>query len=108
MYIGDTLLRIAKSPANARFTVARTPSKLTELLLSKGVSQSAISAHLSVTQGDVRDVGAVKSTLSPSGQTASIVISGIGEQSLRFISSSQSSLKCDLTPGAQEPTRWVK
>lgn len=71
-------------PADARLTVARTPSKLTELLLSKGVSQSAISSHLSVTEGDVRDVSVVKSALSPNGQIASIIISGIGERSLRF------------------------
>ncbi|MCJ1470665.1 hypothetical protein MMC07_009311, partial [Pseudocyphellaria aurata] len=58
--------------------LARTPSKLTELLLSKGVSQSAISTHLRVTQGDVRDVSAVKNALSPDGLTASIIVSGIG------------------------------
>lgn len=72
------------NPAKTSVTVARTPSKLTELLLSKGVSQSAISSHLTVTEGDVRDVSAVKSTLSPKGQTASIIISGIGEHSLHY------------------------
>lgn len=75
---------IAEKPANMCFTVARTPSKLTELLLANGVSQSAISSQLSVTEGDVRNVSAVKSALTPNGQTVSIIISGIGEHSLLF------------------------
>lgn len=82
---GNSFLAISESPADACLTVARTPSKLTELLLSKGVSQSAISSYLIVTQGDVRNVSVVKSTLSPNGQTASIIISGIGEHA-HFIS----------------------
>lgn len=81
----DSFLTIAENSADARLTVARTPSKLTELLLSKGVSQSAISSYLTVTQGDVRNLSVVKSALSPNGQMASIIISGIGEHD-HFIS----------------------
>jgi hypothetical protein len=58
--------------------VARTPSKLVDLLLSKGVAQSTISAQLTITQGDVKDVESVKKTLCPNGETANIIISGIG------------------------------
>lgn len=72
-------MRIPESPTDTRLTVARTPTKLTELLLSKGVSQSTISSQLSVTEGDVRDVSAVKSALTPNGQPVSIIVSGIGE-----------------------------
>ena len=60
------------------FTVARTPAKLTELLLSKGVSQSTITSYLHITEGDVLDDKAVKSVLSHDGKNASIILSGIG------------------------------
>lgn len=62
--------------------VARTPSKLTSLLLSKGVSQSTITSQLNITEGDIRDVQAVKSVLSHDGKTAGIILSGIGKPSL--------------------------
>lgn len=60
------------------FTVARTPTKLTELLLSKGVSQSTITSYLHITEGDVLDDKAVKSALSHDGKIASVILSGIG------------------------------
>ena len=58
--------------------LARTPSKLTNLLLSRGVSQSDIDNHLRITAGDVLDITSVKANLSHSGRNADIIFSGIG------------------------------
>ncbi|KAL9129433.1 MAG: hypothetical protein Q9217_002107 [Psora testacea] len=58
--------------------LARKPSKLTNLLLSKGILQSAINTHLHITQGDVLSVEAVKGPLALNGRPADIIISGIG------------------------------
>ncbi|MCJ1309275.1 hypothetical protein MMC25_002934 [Agyrium rufum] len=43
--------------------LVRTPSKLTSLLLSRGVSQSTIDTYLHVVHGDARDVKAVQTAL---------------------------------------------
>lgn len=59
--------------------VARTPSKLIDMLLSKGITQSIITAQLSITEGDVKDVESVRKTLCPAGKTADVIISGIGK-----------------------------
>ena len=67
-----------RSRVNFRLTVARTPSKLIDALLAKGVPQSVITAQLSITEGDVKDVEAVRKTLSPTGKVADVIISGIG------------------------------
>ena len=66
-----------KSPTN-NLLVVRTPSKLTNLLLTKGVSQSAIDDHLTISQGDVLNVEDVKKPLTLNGRPADIIISGIG------------------------------
>ena len=59
--------------------LARTPSKLTNLLLSKRVSQETMSSNLTIIQGDVLDSTAVLSTLRPSSRApAGLIISGIG------------------------------
>ena len=58
--------------------MARTPSKLTNLLISKGVSQSAIDSHLTISQGDVLNVEDVKGPLTLKGRPADVIISGIG------------------------------
>ena len=55
----------------------RTPSKLTTLL-EKNVPQSAIDAHLHITQGDVLSVDAVKGPLIFNGRTADIIFCGVG------------------------------
>lgn len=49
------------------------------MLLSRGITQSVITAQLSITEGDVRDVETVRKTLSPAGKTADVIVSGIGE-----------------------------
>jgi hypothetical protein len=60
--------------------LARTPSKLTAQLLADGVPQETLDAHLVITQGDSKDVAAVKKTLCPleDGAVVSKIISGIG------------------------------
>ena len=58
--------------------LARTPSKLTDLLLSKGVPQSVIDTHLYVFPGNVLSVEAVKGPLVLNGRPADIIVSGIG------------------------------
>ncbi|MCJ1255272.1 hypothetical protein MMC24_003088 [Lignoscripta atroalba] len=58
--------------------VARTPSKLTDLLSTKDVPEQAISSHLRITQGDVKDISAVKQALVNNEQVVDIIISGIG------------------------------
>ena len=67
--------------------LARTPEKLTDLLLKKGVPQTTLDSHLHVTKGDIRDVAAVKGTLASGPRPADIILSGIGATSLSEVSS---------------------
>ncbi|CAF9939934.1 MAG: hypothetical protein ALECFALPRED_008379 [Alectoria fallacina] len=62
--------------------LARTPSKLSALLLEKGVPQSAIDAHLTISKGDVFNAEDCKGTLTLNGRTADIIISGVGVYSI--------------------------
>lgn len=59
-------------------TVARTPSKLTDMLLAKGVTQDTITANLVITHGDVKDIHAVKAALQRDGVVVDLIVSGIG------------------------------
>ena len=60
-------------------SVARTPSKLTSLLMANGISNSIVSSCLTITQGDVRDPASVKQTLlGADGLVPDLIISGIG------------------------------
>ncbi|KAK4541601.1 hypothetical protein LTR36_007898 [Oleoguttula mirabilis] len=59
--------------------LARTPAKLTEAMKTKGVSAESLDSHLTVIQGDVRDIEAVKRTLQlPNGAVVEDIVSGIG------------------------------
>ncbi|KAF6220504.1 hypothetical protein HO133_002937 [Letharia lupina] len=58
--------------------LVRTPSKLTALLLEKGVPQSALDTHLTISKGDVLNTQDCRGTLTLNGRTADIIISGIG------------------------------
>lgn len=61
--------------------LARTPSKLTNLLLSQGIDQETIDANLTIIQGDATDLESVKSALLPDPDDktiAPIIISGLG------------------------------
>ena len=72
-------------PSNLHI-VARTPSKLTSLMLSCSIPQSTLDERLHIIQGDVKDIAAVLatltppflSTLSPGSPVVNIILSGIG------------------------------
>jgi hypothetical protein len=65
--------------------LARTPSKLTTSLTTKGISAALQSRHLTIIQGDVRDPVAVKRTLTaPNGKQVDKIISGIGPNAFYF------------------------
>lgn len=68
--------------------LARTPSKLEDLLLKKGVPQMTLDSQLHITRGDVRDTATVKQALTLVGRPVDTVISGIGATSLSELSSS--------------------
>jgi len=63
--------------------LARTPSKLSDSLATKGIESS----NLSIIKGDVRDIEAVKKTLVIDGRVADCIVSGIGctSRSLRHL-----------------------
>lgn len=44
--------------------LARTPSKLTALMLEKNVNITALDSNLAVIPGDIRDLEAVKTTIA--------------------------------------------
>ncbi|KAK3831830.1 MAG: hypothetical protein JOS17DRAFT_744469 [Linnemannia elongata] len=67
--------------------LARTPSKLTDMLLAQGLTQSIIDSQLTIIKGDIADIQAIKAVLtnnsiSTSGtgdvKIATQIISGIG------------------------------
>ena len=58
--------------------LARTPAKLTESMKHKGVSTSALDQRLTIIQGDVKDVEAVKRALQLNGQVVDTIVCGIG------------------------------
>ncbi|KAF9156126.1 hypothetical protein BG015_007168 [Linnemannia schmuckeri] len=59
--------------------LARTPSKLTDMLLAQGLDQSTIDTQLTIVKGDISDIPAIKSVLTRNtAQLASQTISGIG------------------------------
>lgn len=53
------------------------------MLLEKGVPESTISDHLTITQGDVLNVDSCKGPLTLNGRPADIIISGIGIVNLK-------------------------
>lgn len=60
-------------------TVARNPAKLTKMLSDKGISEEVQQKQLRIVAGNATDVSAVRETLQdPSGNLASIIISGVG------------------------------
>ncbi|KAI9359653.1 hypothetical protein DFJ73DRAFT_621845 [Zopfochytrium polystomum] len=59
--------------------LARTPSKLRDILAkSHVISESTIDRNLVIVQGDVKDVAAVRKTLTPNNRLVDIIVSGIG------------------------------
>lgn len=58
--------------------LARTPAKLTKSMKAKGVSAEALDQHLTIVEGNVKDVEAVKRALQINGRVVDTVVSGIG------------------------------
>ncbi|KAF9211125.1 hypothetical protein BGZ59_008493 [Podila verticillata] len=59
--------------------LARTPSKLTDMLLAQGISKSTIDSQLTIIKGDIASVPAIKSVLlSGDYALASQIMSGVG------------------------------
>ncbi|ORZ28958.1 hypothetical protein BCR41DRAFT_344346 [Lobosporangium transversale] len=63
--------------------LARTPSKLIDMLHGQGISQATIDAQLTIIKGDISDIAAIKSVLLSNKDNsnpvlASQIISGIG------------------------------
>ncbi|KAI4160174.1 MAG: hypothetical protein LQ342_005963 [Letrouitia transgressa] len=73
---GSTLacLALALEAGHPCSALSRSSSKLRSLLLDRQIPESTLSAHLTITEGDIRDAAAVSRTLSSS----SLIISGIG------------------------------
>ena len=58
--------------------LARTPAKLTQAMKDKGVSSEALDQHLTIIQGNVKDVESVKQAVQLNGQVVDTIVSGIG------------------------------
>lgn len=58
--------------------VVRTPSKLTDLLKTQGVSADLISKHLTIVQGNSKDSIKVAEALKVNNIVADMVVSGVG------------------------------
>lgn len=62
--------------------LARTPSKLTDMLHVQGISQATIDSQLTIIKGDIADIAAIKNVLlsikDNDAVIASQIISGIG------------------------------
>ncbi|KAF9083551.1 hypothetical protein BGX29_003070 [Mortierella sp. GBA35] len=54
--------------------LARTPSKLTDMLLAQGISQAIIDAQLTIFKGDIADVHAVKNVLTNNHDTTTVTV----------------------------------
>lgn len=58
--------------------MVRTPSKLTDLLKTRGVSADLISKHLTIVQGNSKDSIKVAEVLKINNEVADMVVSGVG------------------------------
>lgn len=76
--VGHCLAHALQSGQYNCRALARTPSKLTASLASKGVNPDAL-ARLTIIPGDAKDIEAVKKLLTPEdNSTVSAIVSGIG------------------------------
>ena len=58
--------------------LARTPAKLTKSMKDKGVSASALDSHLTIIEGNAKDVDVVKRALQLNGQVVDTIVCGVG------------------------------
>ena len=92
--------------------LARTPVKLLEQLQRRGLQPDTVKKTLTVAQGDVKDLAAVKKALVIDGQVVDVIMCGIGNATnhsmdplstlliISFKVDNQSSrcASCDLVP----------
>lgn len=76
----ETLTRSLKAGYECN-ALARTPSKLTKLLLENGVPQEILDSKLHIVQGDVRDAATVQKNLIHNDRVVDIILSGVGATS---------------------------
>ena len=70
---------LSESPVYHVNALARTPSKLTNLLKERGVPSEIVDSRLTIISGDVKNAEAVRSTLvTKSERMADIIVCGIG------------------------------
>ena len=87
---GGSTLNAVVQALNAGYEIialARTPAKLTDALLNKGVPQATLDSLLHISKGDVRDVSNVKTCLTHDGRPAEMIITGVGATSLSELAS---------------------
>ncbi|KAF2720284.1 hypothetical protein K431DRAFT_285949 [Polychaeton citri CBS 116435] len=58
--------------------LARTPQKLSDSLIAKGVSEDDISQHLTIVEGNAKDIEAMKKVLTRNNTVVDLIVSGIG------------------------------
>lgn len=58
--------------------LARTPQKLNDMLIKKGISQNILTAQLRITKGDIRDLEAVKKVFYFDTEQIENIVCGIG------------------------------
>lgn len=58
--------------------LARTPAKLTKAMLEKGVSSSTLDQQLTIIEGNVKDIQAVKRALQLNGRVVDKIVNGVG------------------------------
>ena len=58
--------------------LARTPAKLTQSMKEKGVPTDVLDRQLTIIQGNIKDIEAVKQTLRLEGRVVDTIVSGIG------------------------------
>ncbi|EME39706.1 hypothetical protein DOTSEDRAFT_160161 [Dothistroma septosporum NZE10] len=78
---GDCAGYCLASSLNASYSctaLVRTPQKLIDSLKKKGVSQTAIDFHLTIIQGDAKNLLKVKTALQHKSQIVDTIVSGIG------------------------------
>ncbi|KZF23325.1 hypothetical protein L228DRAFT_237903 [Xylona heveae TC161] len=75
--VGETL-RLSLTQGYKSRALVRSSSKLQKLLLAKGVGQKVIDTNLSIIEGNVKDVNAVRETLQANDGIVDVIISGVG------------------------------
>lgn len=77
--VGYCLAHTLKA-GNDCIALARTPKKLTDSMQAKGVDTAVVEAHLTIIEGNAKDVEAVKKALQLNGRIVDYIVVGVGGQ----------------------------